>query len=105
MHCICRLFFMAENTVPREAVMAAFVRFVAPAIPHESTLSNATKRESNSHSAPILLTFNGIELLRQAGLSPLSAPTHQAKDFHDDDNANDLWHRQLRHDPQDTKVA
>ena len=65
---------MVGSTVPRGVVMVVSARFVGPATQRESTLSNATKRESKSHFAPILLTLIGHGLLSVIDIASFQRP-------------------------------
>ena len=79
--CIYKLFFIAENTVPRGVVMVVSARFVAPATRQESTRSDVTKRESKSHFAPILLIFIGHGLLNVMDITSFQRPPTKPKTF------------------------
>jgi arsenate reductase len=72
---------MVGSTVLRGVVMVVSARFVGPATQRESTLSNATKRESKSHSAPILLIFGGTGLLSVTEIASLQRPSTKPKTF------------------------
>jgi hypothetical protein len=54
--------------------MVVSARFVAPATRQESTRSDVTKRESNSHFAPILLTLIGHGSLSVIDIASFQRP-------------------------------